>query len=124
VTVLGLCFGGGQIALGWAGAVLGVLVLSGLKLIEDRMSQARQATLLVVTAAGGPDEQEIRAMLRNDGFRIASCALAMSDDTECTEVKWELHWQSKIGDTKIPDAVYRLRGRDGVLRVGWAPQTR
>jgi putative Mg2+ transporter-C (MgtC) family protein len=123
VTVLGLCFGGGQITLGWAGAVLGVLVLSGLKLIEDRVTQARQGTLLIVTAAGGPDEQEIRTILRNDGFRIASCGLATSDGTERAELKCELHWRSKIGDTKIPHAVYLLRGCDGVLRVEWTPQT-
>jgi putative Mg2+ transporter-C (MgtC) family protein len=124
VTILGLCFGGGQIALGWAGAVLGVLVLSGLKLIEDRMAQARQGTLLILTDAGGPDEREIRSILQDDGFRIVSCALATSDGMERTELKCALHWRSKIGDTKIPDAVYRLRRRDGVLRVAWTPQTR
>jgi hypothetical protein len=40
------------------------------------------------------------------------------------ELKCELHWRSKIDDTKIPEAVYGLRARGGVLRVEWTPQTR
>jgi putative Mg2+ transporter-C (MgtC) family protein len=36
VTVLGLCFGGGHIALGLAVLALGVLVLGGLKRLESR----------------------------------------------------------------------------------------
>ncbi len=37
VTGLGLCFGGGQLALGLVGLALGVLVLEGLKRVENRM---------------------------------------------------------------------------------------
>src|ERR1700733_1024394 len=51
LTVIGLCFGGGQIALGLVGTGLGTLVLTGLKLIEDRMKQDHQGKLLIVTGA-------------------------------------------------------------------------
>jgi uncharacterized membrane protein YhiD involved in acid resistance len=44
-TVLGLCFGGGQLALGLAVLALGVLVLGGLKRLENRWKQDRHATL-------------------------------------------------------------------------------
>jgi putative Mg2+ transporter-C (MgtC) family protein len=120
VTVLGLCFGGGQIALGLVGAALGVAVLAALKLIEDRMAQDRAGTLLVVTGAAGPDESEIRAAL--EGFRIASCSLAA--DAQENRLRCELRWRSSESAAKIPDAVYRLREREGVTRVEWTPQAR
>ena len=37
VTVVGLCFGGGKIGLGVAGAVLGLLTLRALKLLELKL---------------------------------------------------------------------------------------
>jgi putative Mg2+ transporter-C (MgtC) family protein len=124
LTVIGLCFGGGQIALGWAGATLGVLVLSGLKVLEERMKQDREGTLVIVTAASGPDEEEIRAVLQNDGLRIASSGLATFPEEDLSELKCELRWRSKIGDTKIPDSVRRLRARPGVVRIEWSPKAR
>src|SRR6202167_2544443 len=39
VTVIGLCFGGGQIALGIAATALGMLVLSGLRWFDYRMKE-------------------------------------------------------------------------------------
>jgi putative Mg2+ transporter-C (MgtC) family protein len=124
LTVLGLCFGGGQIALGWAGAALALVVLMGLRLIEDRMTQAREGTLLIVTSVSGPDEEEIRAILHRDGFQIASCSLATSEGTESSELKCEVRWRSKTGDTKIPGTVRRFRAHPGVLRIEWSPKAR
>jgi putative Mg2+ transporter-C (MgtC) family protein len=39
LTVLGLCFGGGQVALGLVGTALGVIVLAALKFVENKMKQ-------------------------------------------------------------------------------------
>ena len=75
VTVLGLCFGGGQILLGLAGLLIGIAVLYGLKLIEDHMRQDHLAKLSIVTGSGGPGEEEIRNLLQADGFRIESVAI-------------------------------------------------
>jgi putative Mg2+ transporter-C (MgtC) family protein len=47
VTVLGLCFGGGQIWLGLGGLVLGVVVIQGLRILEPGLPRDRQAALLV-----------------------------------------------------------------------------
>jgi hypothetical protein len=99
-------------------------VLSVLKLIEERMTQGREGTLSIVTDVSGPDEEEIHAILSNDGFRIASCGLATSEDAERNELKCDLRWRSKVGDIKIPDAVRRLRARPGVVRVEWSPKAR
>jgi hypothetical protein len=54
LTVIGLCFGAGQIALGLTGAALGVAVLMGLKLIEDRMKQDKSAELVIIAGPFRP----------------------------------------------------------------------
>ena len=59
VTVLGLCFGGGQLVLGLAVLALGVLVLGGLKRLESRWKQDRHATLSLTVDASGPTEDEL-----------------------------------------------------------------
>jgi putative Mg2+ transporter-C (MgtC) family protein len=48
VTVVGLCFGGGQLALGVIGAALGLAVLRIVKEFERRLSAERQAELKII----------------------------------------------------------------------------
>src|SRR5207253_3845552 len=48
VTVIGLCFGSGQIVLGLAGSTIGMIVLAGFKCLEDCMKQDHEGTLSMV----------------------------------------------------------------------------
>lgn len=54
LTVVGLCLGGSQVALELVATAVGMLVLTVLKLVEDRMQQDQQGMLRVVTGASGP----------------------------------------------------------------------
>jgi putative Mg2+ transporter-C (MgtC) family protein len=63
VTVIGLCFGGGQIALGFSALITGALIVTGLRQFERHMKEERQGTITVVSTDGRPSEQEIRASL-------------------------------------------------------------
>lgn len=124
LTVLGLCFGGGQIKLGLVGTVLGLFALVGLKLVENHMKQDRQGKLLIVTGLAGPKENEIRAVLENGGFQISSCAFSATNGADNRELNCELQWRSHDHNNKVPDFVHRLTAREGVLRVSWMPQNR
>jgi putative Mg2+ transporter-C (MgtC) family protein len=62
-TVLGLCFGGGQIALGLVLLLIGLFVLEGLKWAENRRTQDRRATLAVVTKQEGPTDEQVAVYL-------------------------------------------------------------
>jgi putative Mg2+ transporter-C (MgtC) family protein len=78
VTVLGLCFGGGQILLGISGLSIGIIVVAGLRHVESRIKQDRQGTLTVITSPGGPTEEEIRAGLFAQQYKITSCSLGFT----------------------------------------------
>jgi putative Mg2+ transporter-C (MgtC) family protein len=76
VTVVGLCFGGGQITLGLLGLGLGLLVLWCMRWVEQRTMQDRHATLRLVADASGPNEDQIRALLTADDYRIGALGVS------------------------------------------------
>jgi putative Mg2+ transporter-C (MgtC) family protein len=124
LTVIGLCIGGGQIALGLVGVMLGMLLLTGLKPIEDRMKQDQQAKLLIMGGISGPDEDEIHGILQTGGFRILSSAFAVTNGADTREFSFDVHWRARPHTTKVPEAIRLLSARTGVIRVAWTPQAR
>ncbi len=124
VTVLGLCFGGGQVGIAFAGTAVGIIVLSSFKLVENKMKQDHQGKLVVVSSVGGPGEDEIRAIVQNEGFSIASSAISTTDAAEDSEWNYEVRWKAMATDTKIPPFVSRLMANPGVVRVSWKAEAR
>ncbi|MGA8193385.1 MAG: MgtC/SapB family protein, partial [Acetobacteraceae bacterium] len=79
VTVIGLCIGGGQIALGLAATILGLFALWVLKWIEDALRREQRGQLEIEVDATGPSEAEIRrkllgADLSITGFQVGYAA--------------------------------------------------
>ncbi len=72
VTVLGLCFGGGQIALGSSAFVIGMVVLHFLKSLELKIRSVRRGTLTVSVGREGPGEGELRTIILGSDFQIVS----------------------------------------------------
>jgi len=123
-TVLGLCFGGGQIAFGMAGFGIGIVTISGLRYFERRMKHDRQATLTVVTTAEGPSEEEIRAGLASQHCGIASCALVYIAERATQQLTCHVNWRGSLLDTTIPGIVRALADRSGAVKVEWTPESR
>src|SRR3954466_11158127 len=73
VTVLGLCFGAGQIWLRSAASLLGIGILSGLKRLEMSLKD-RRATLAIVACEEAPNDDDIRASITAAGYKISSYA--------------------------------------------------
>jgi len=90
VTVVGLCFGGGQISLGIAAFVLGMLVLSGLRWFDYRMKQEQHGILSLTTEPGQPTEEEIRATVSKAGYRISVSSVAYLSQTKQRQLEFNL----------------------------------
>src|SRR6201998_1425306 len=59
-TVIGLCFGGGQIRLGLIASALGILALTGLRHVDYSVIQERHGTLMLTTERDNPSQEEVR----------------------------------------------------------------
>jgi putative Mg2+ transporter-C (MgtC) family protein len=97
VTVIGLCFGAGQIALGIAASALGVLVLSGLRRFEHLMERDQQGTLTLTTAQAQPTVEEIQSSTRKAGYEISLASVAYVDQTRRRELEFKLQWPRRAG---------------------------
>ena len=121
VTVIGLCFGGGQLGLGIMTTALGMLVLWGFKLVEHRMHHERQGMLTLVGWPDGADG-EIATLFRQNGIRIASQAIKYFDQGQGREIRYELQWRSRRDDTTPPAFLKQLADDPALLSLEWAPR--
>ncbi|WP_406696652.1 MgtC/SapB family protein [Singulisphaera sp. Ch08] len=122
MTVIGLCFGGGQKLLGAVALAIGMLVLTGVKRLELRISQDRWATLTLTASLDGPTEEFIRNDLIGRGYRVANWGV----NYEMNERRWtvccHVFWRVRPIDSDRPDFVIELSRLTGVSRLKWSPQ--
>ncbi|HTU27005.1 MAG TPA: MgtC/SapB family protein [Pirellulales bacterium] len=121
VTVMGLCFGGGQLVLGAGMLGIALVVLWLLKWIERRIIEERTATLRLRTTADGPSETAIRDMLHAAGFHIASCQIGYAERAKVRQISYELRWRGTRCETRVPGAFDKLAQTPGVRRLEWKP---
>jgi putative Mg2+ transporter-C (MgtC) family protein len=124
VTMIGLCLGGGQIALGLIGSALGILILTLLKSVEEQMKHDHQGRLSMVVDPSGPSENEIRARLAQTGVKLSSFAFAFSPQAQSTEMTCDLRWRAAADDNNVPDVIHALAERPGIIRIAWTPQAK
>ena len=121
VTGLGLCFGGGQLALGLVGLALGVLVLEVLKRVEDRWRQDRHAVLSVIIGTNGPTEEELTSKLQAEGYVISPWGVVSFDQNRQRELRTEVRWRTRPHEVHSPAFLQEVVDYPGVLRLEWKP---
>jgi len=120
VTVMGLCFGGGQIGLGLAALGLGIFVLWVLKWWEGLRKQECRASLVLVTDADNPGEEELVARLGAAGYRIDRWAVEYVERAQVRRLSCEVHWQGGR-QSRPPEFVREMAGRPQVREIEWKP---
>jgi putative Mg2+ transporter-C (MgtC) family protein len=122
-TVVGLCLGGGQIALGAVSTVAGGLVLRGLKPIERRLHRNRRATLIVKAQRGVWSEAELRALLASGGIDVHTLAVATfaaAEPMQCFDIA--VRWRpSEAEDQRSPTLLREIEQRPGLVELLWKP---
>lgn len=121
VTVMGLCFGGGQIWLGIAACALGWIVLSLLQWVDDRMLQDHHAYLTLGLTEDGPTDHDIRAQIEGSGLVVTSYALRHVTSGHEREVQFGVHWRAPSRQPELPKMVRELVHAPGVLKLEWKP---
>jgi len=121
VTVIGLCLGGGQIGLGLASLALALIILWGLKLVEQRLCGQKLANLTVAAGPDGPTEQEIRTQLEAAGFSVNGCAVTYNNLTRHRRLQFAVQWRARLNETLGPPVVDRLAKQAGIHELDWRP---
>jgi putative Mg2+ transporter-C (MgtC) family protein len=119
VTVIGLCFGGGQYVLGWTATGLGLAALRALGLVERRIPRERIVRLTVECDSSGPDQTDLMSRLDAGKLKVTACeALILVKDR--VEFVFELrHVVAAAASPAIPGVVDELAQQPGVRRVEW-----
>ncbi|SAK55847.1 MgtC/SapB transporter [Caballeronia hypogeia] len=98
VTVVGLCFGGGQLGLGVLGLVLGIVVLWFLKAVEARIPRENEAELRITYRRGRFSREALVDAMRASGCRLTIVAgstkgrMPASVQGEHVEERFEVRW--------------------------------
>ena len=118
VTVMGLCFGGGQTGLGLASFALGLFVLAGLRKVEDQMPKRHSGTLKLTVAAEGPDQQELEALLKDAGISPQSLSLSYNAPLAGSKAfGWKVQWKDKGQHASPPPIIGELSKHPGVQAI-------
>jgi len=119
VTVIGLCFGGGQIALGIAAFALGMIVLSGLRWFDTRMKQDQHGTLLLTTERDRPSEEEIQDIVRKAGYKVSVSSVAYGSRAEQRQIEFNLQWRGIPQSADEPPFLRQLLEDEHVSGAQW-----
>jgi putative Mg2+ transporter-C (MgtC) family protein len=94
-TVIGLCFGGGQLGLGATATGLGILTLWAMEWIDVQIPREHHARLVVTTAPGAPT-LDLGDLLRPLGYRARfrqQCRSLDSQNREEIETHFDIRWK-------------------------------
>ena len=121
VTVIGLCLGGGQLAVGMISVALALFVLWGLRWLELLLSRDRRATLMLSTVSEGPTEEEVRTSLLTAGYAIYSWDVSHKKrgQTERRRLRCEVHWYGRPDAMTTPAFLDVFKNQPGVLALRW-----
>jgi putative Mg2+ transporter-C (MgtC) family protein len=120
VTMMGLCFGGGQIGLGLAALGLALAVLWCLKWVERRyIEREHRAELVFAFEAGEAIEHRIMSQFVAAGFAMNPRSAAFNDQGQTCTLQYEVRWHAEQPVRKALDLVRELGRSPGVIRVEW-----
>jgi putative Mg2+ transporter-C (MgtC) family protein len=119
VTVLGLLFGGGQLWVGIAGTIIGILIVEVLRVVEARLRRERRAGLTIRWDATRMSEADLLGSIAASGVRVEHTGSSFSGITGARETRLRLRWRAVTVDETPPGIVEALGRRDGVLNVSW-----
>jgi putative Mg2+ transporter-C (MgtC) family protein len=119
VTVLGLCFGGGQILLGIIAFALGLFVLSAMKQVEKLIPRNHHAHLSVTLTEGAPAEEEMRTPLESGGLRLRNWSVGYDGGGKPYKAASDVRWRMRHGGVQPPPVVKSLSQQSGISGLIW-----
>lgn len=135
VTVIGLCFGGGQLELGVLGLVLGLVVLWVLHGFEQRLKRDRSAWLTVeyerIDADDGNGGQDpvprgsaardvLLGRLREAGFQCVCRGMRDGTGRDTVEERFVVSWRERYDAEEMPKVLTSAATSVRLTAVCWS----
>jgi putative Mg2+ transporter-C (MgtC) family protein len=119
VTMIGFCFGSGQLMLGLVGTAMGLAILTGLSWVENVLKQERRGRLLVTMKgdSGKTMEEDVRKIIGASGCAVVSWGVAYGEGERT--LRCEVQWHARRHETRPPKFLQELVDRAGTKRVVW-----
>ena len=118
VTIMGLCFGSGQLGLGTVAAILGLAVLGGMEWAENLLPRERHAVLILTMASPGPPEAALRSRI-GKGFHAAPRAVEFAAGSRHTILTYDVVWHSRRTDSTLPAFLQEFNADAAISSVNW-----
>jgi putative Mg2+ transporter-C (MgtC) family protein len=117
VTVIGLCFGAGDVWLGIAATGISFMVLWALKWVDDLTPRDQHATLSIRTRAGPPSIEEMHRLSAPMMCKVRLRAQSIGPDESLT--KLDVRWRGKPHDDPPVELVGVFRRELQAVSVDW-----
>jgi putative Mg2+ transporter-C (MgtC) family protein len=121
ITVVGLCFGGGELGLGLMATFLGAVILTVLRPFEKSCKQEREAGLTIIVGNNGPSEEELSKSVVAAGYQITTVAITYDAATALRELHYQVKWLSSPRNVQPPPLIAQLAARTSIFKVAWQP---
>lgn len=118
-TVVGLCLGAGQVILGSTAAVIGFLVLWGLRWFESRVELFQLAELKLTISEDHLTAHELRERLKAARFRIKTLSVTHFAREHMNKFECEVRWPSRKQNPDVPAIVSELEELPGLTQIEW-----
>jgi putative Mg2+ transporter-C (MgtC) family protein len=116
VTVIGLCFGAGDVWLGVAATAISLVVLWAFKWIDD-LTPRTQRALLILTADGAIPVEQVRDLASSSG-----CIVRLREQRSAAEgtiTSFDVFWSGRPNSDPPMGVVEKLGRRSEVRSVEW-----
>jgi putative Mg2+ transporter-C (MgtC) family protein len=92
VTVIGLCFGAGQLALATAATLLSVLAISGLRWVDTRIPRKPKAVLVVEAESTTASIRRLVELVAPLGYRARFYRQSLDAEAHSMRLYFEITW--------------------------------
>lgn len=92
VTVIGLCFGGGQLGLGIAATLISIFTLAVLNLLDKRMPRKQRGILVVAQAPSAVAIRSVSDLIGPHGYSAQFFRQTRDEDDVQTHLFFEVTW--------------------------------
>ncbi len=120
VTVIGLCFGGGQYRLGVGGSVVGLAVLWGLRFVERKLERRKAAWLTLCYSIGSDCPQRLAEQLARMGCSLEPRGEYVEQRDGTRESRYLVRWKEEFELHSVATSFGELGRVSGATSLQWS----